>query len=255
MMKKMITIALVLAFSGFYAKAAHAAVSVRVPVLCRAKEEDDVYIAKLEALDDTLLETIREGLLYLKNTESGDFVMEFTEPGNYHYRVLQDKDSSSGENFDDTAFAVDVYVSRNDDGTLVAEPIVYEMNGNQKKTAIRFLNMPKEYYEKETESETNELETNEPGTEEPETEEPGTEELETVSPETEPGTERTPETGGDRPGNTPASGQGGGSGTGNVSVRTMDQTPVMLFGILLILSGAAAAVLIRSMAGRRKKGA
>lgn len=241
-MKRMITIALVLAFSGFYAKTAHAAVSVKVPVLCRAGEDDGVYIAKMEALDDTLLETIREGLLYLKNTESGDFVMEFTEPGNYHYRVLQDEDSS-GENIDDTAYAVDVYVSRNSDGTLFAEPVVYELNGDQKKTAIRFLNMPKEYYEEESESET----------EEPETGESEAEESETEKLETEPAPERETTAGGNGPGSNPDPGRGAGPGT--ESVRTMDQTPVVLFGVLLMLSGAAAAIIIGNIAGRRRKGA
>ncbi len=249
MMKKMITMALVLAFSGFYAKAAQAAVSVRVPVLCRANEDDGIYITKMEALDDTLLETIREGLLYLKNTESGDLVMEFTEPGNYHYRVLQDGELSSDENFDDTTFVVDVYVSRNSDGTLVAEPVVYEANGDQKKTAIRFLNMPTGYYEEETESETNVPETEEPETKEPESDEPETGRL-----ETEPGTERETRPDGSRPDNNPGPGQGPGSGAGSVSVKTMDQTPVMLFGILLILSGAVAVIMTGSIIRRRRKG-
>ena len=227
-MKKMITIALMLAFSGFCAETAHAAVSVRIPVLCKADEADDVYIAKMETLDDTLLETIREGLLYLKDTESGDFVMEFTEPGNYHYRVLQDEEASSDKNFDKTAFAVDVYVSRNDDGTLVAEPVVYEVNGDKKETAIRFLNMPREYYEKETESETDEPET------ETDREEMSEAEIK-PEPETDAKTDR----------NSP--------GPSSTSVRTLDQTPVLQFAVLLLLSGAG--VVFCVMAGRRRKGA
>ncbi len=234
-MKKIMAIVLALTFSGFYADAACAAVSVKVPVLCEAEGDDDVYIAKMETLDDTLLETIREGLLYLKNTESGDFVMEFTEPGEYHYRVLQDKEGSSGNNFDDTAFAVDVYVSRNDDGTLVAEPVVYEMNGKEKKTAIRFLNMPKEYYEKETETETPASETEEP-------------ETGRRDPEPEIKDDIKPEGGG------PSPSSGTGSGVPGTSVRTLDQTPVVFFGVLLLVSGAAAAVLSGSVAANRRKG-
>ncbi len=225
-MKKMMIIALALAFSGLGTEAVHAAVSVRVPVLCKADKADDVYIAKMEALDDTLLETIREGLLYLKDTQSGDFVMEFTEPGNYHYRVLQDGEESSGNNFDSTVYAVDVYVSRNEDGMLIAEPVVYEINGDKKETAIRFLNMPREYYERETESET----------QEPETEAPGEKE----------GAKTPPAAGSGR--------RGSASGSGGTSVRTLDSTPTALFELLFIFSGAAAAAVFHSLMKRLRKG-
>lgn len=150
-MRKIIPIAIAVILTAFPVHAASGHVSVDVPVECEAYSDDHVHIVTAEPLDDGLEDTLKKGVLEFQGTGSGSLVLDFTKPGTYHYKVLQDADLSEHAYFDEDAYIMDVFVTRDEEGNLYAEPVLYKEGNNKKEVLIRFLNLPRGFYPGETE--------------------------------------------------------------------------------------------------------
>lgn len=115
-------------------------VTVRIPVSCSCSADNTVeafeVILSTDGADD-MQEPLK---LEMKNGEEGRFVLGFTSPGTYHYTVRQATGKNESIQYDDTVYAVDVYVTEDADGEMSADPVAYVKGRKEKKEKLTFLN-------------------------------------------------------------------------------------------------------------------
>lgn len=117
--------------------------SVSIPVSCTGKNTTETFTFWLKA-ESTDNQIIQNDSLSLKDGEEGKFVIRYTEPGTYHYTISQDKGTDAKTTYDDTVYAVDVYVMNDEQGVMTAEPVVYIKGSSGKKDKVSFVNQKKE---------------------------------------------------------------------------------------------------------------
>jgi pilin isopeptide linkage protein len=108
--------------------------TTQIPVCCSADNIMEVFEFVLtgDGQDPLKLE-MQDGM------ESG-FVVEFTAPGTYHYTVRQTQGKTNGILYDDTVYAVDVYVTEDEKGKMTAEPVAYIKGSREKQEKLSFVN-------------------------------------------------------------------------------------------------------------------
>lgn len=119
----------------------HAEVLVELPVSCVGKNtsEQFQYILSTEE-EDMPHQTVESYTLSLENGESGEFCISYHYPGTYHYTVSQKKGTDAETKYDDTVYMADVYVTADENGKLMAEPLVYVYGNSGKKACMDFIN-------------------------------------------------------------------------------------------------------------------
>lgn len=110
------------------------AATARIPVCCSADNIMEVFEFVLtgDGQDPLKLE-MQDGM------ENG-FVVEFTAPGTYHYTVRQTRGKTDDILYDDTVYAVDVYVTEDEKGKMTAEPVAYVKGSREKQEKVSFVN-------------------------------------------------------------------------------------------------------------------
>lgn len=115
----------------------------RIQVSCDADgmEKGFEFVLSPESTEN---QNVKCGTLTLKDGGSGAFVVEYGCPGTYHYTARQTKGRSDGILYDDTVYAVDVYVTEDENGRMSAEPVAYVKGNTGKKEKLSFVNKKKE---------------------------------------------------------------------------------------------------------------
>lgn len=109
------------------------AATARIPVSCSAEGIAEVFEVILSGEEHKLNLEMQDGM------ESG-FVVEFTAPGTYHYTVRQTRGKTDDILYDDTVYAVDVYVTGDEKGKMTAEPVAYVKGSREKQEKLSFVN-------------------------------------------------------------------------------------------------------------------
>lgn len=149
MTRKIVSVLMACIFTGLSALTLHAAddtsVSTLLTVSCEAEDGDQNSVV-IEPVDEDYRYTIREDTLTFSGSETKSFVLDFTEPGSYYYKIRQSAASSTSKYLDKTTHSVKVYVSWDSDGNLAAVPVIYQEGEREKELKIGFLNLPKAHY-------------------------------------------------------------------------------------------------------------
>lgn len=120
--------------------------STSISVSCEAENNNDKNTAVIEPDDEDYRYTIRESTISFNGSETKSFVLDFIEPGDYYYKIHQSADASSSAYVDQKTHNVKVYVSWNENGDLVATPVIYMEGERNKEDGIHFLNVSKAHY-------------------------------------------------------------------------------------------------------------
>ncbi len=114
-------------------------VSARIPVSVTGGNPLETFTIVLD-METTELQTPDQLYLLLKAGEEGAFTIQYTYPGTYHYRILQEAGSDSTAVYDTSVYQVDVIVTEDENGVLYADPVVYAEGSSEKKAEITFDN-------------------------------------------------------------------------------------------------------------------
>lgn len=114
-------------------------VETHIPVYCNADNIESAFAYTLSS-ESTENQNVKCGKLTLKDGEKGVFTVEYTYPGTYHYEVRQTKGNDEQISYDDTVYAVDVYVTEDENGKMSAEPVAYVQDHDEKKESLDFVN-------------------------------------------------------------------------------------------------------------------
>ncbi len=121
------------------AEAAEAPVTASIPVKCTGGNPLETFTVVME-METNENQNPDRLILRLKADEEGAFTIHYTYPGTYHYTISQTKGTESGTTYDDTVYRVDMYVTEDENGTMYAEPVVYEKGSDEKKAELVFKN-------------------------------------------------------------------------------------------------------------------
>jgi pilin isopeptide linkage protein len=103
--------------------------------------EDAAFTFELEAEDDAPVPSNT----YVTRTGAGNVNfgdIEFTHTGEYHYKISEQNDGIENYTYDDTVYRVDVAVTYDSDGNMVANIVAYDdaSEGDTKEPEIVFVN-------------------------------------------------------------------------------------------------------------------
>lgn len=131
---------LVLPVSAFAAEPAIKTTEAYISVSCVGENTDDKF--DFEILNETEPhQEILVGTLQLKDGETDGFQISYDYPGTYHYIVQQNIGDNSNISYDETKYAVDVYVLENDNGKLYPEVVAYKSGDTRKIDTLYFQNV------------------------------------------------------------------------------------------------------------------
>lgn len=117
-------------------------VTATVPVSCEKADTAETFRYQLHG-EMSGYEQIENTELELKAGEKGGFSVTYNYPGTYHYTISQTKGNDKYTTYDETVYTVDIYVTETEDGTLVADPVLYRQGDACKRAEARFKNIRK----------------------------------------------------------------------------------------------------------------
>lgn len=196
--------------------------SINIPVQVTvsgdtAQQEGYTFTIEKETADAPMPES---NVLTINGTGSGNFAsIEYTEPGDYVYRVYQITGKTEGMTYDTSSYQVTVRVVNAENGGLAAEIWAVKNDSNQKVDSIRFDN---QYDDGQ-----------------------------------EPATPTNPGNGGNSGGNSGNNGGSGGSGSGSSGssnsggAKTGDNSQIFLYSALMTVSLLCCGLFV--LAGRKER--
>lgn len=193
--------------------------------------EDFVVELKADNAANPMPENAQNGICSVTITGAGSETfpaLTYDKPGIYSYTIYQAAGTNAKCTYDDTVYALTVYVTNAEDGSgLETAAVLYPDIRGSKQSGAEFENVYEtEQTETGTEPET-EQETNEPETQQTETDETETDQTETDEPETQQSEKSDTKT----------------PGTG-------DDTNLMLY---MVLAGVSMMLFVGLFLGRRRK--
>lgn len=115
-------------------------VTVMIPVTVEGKNTDETFTCVLD-MESTEFQTVETTKVTLRNGQGDVFQIRYTCPGTYSYTIRQEKGSDRYTTYDDTVYAVDVYVTEDEKGQLFAEPVVFIRGNDEKQEKVHFSNV------------------------------------------------------------------------------------------------------------------
>lgn len=119
-----------------------------VPVSCTAEGSTESFAVSIEG--DSGFKASPERL-ELKDGESKDFIISIDLPGDYKYKIYQEKGTEKNTEYDGNVYQAEVFVTEDEDGKLNADTVVFINGSSEKSPKCEFVNK----VTKETESNQN----------------------------------------------------------------------------------------------------
>lgn len=116
-------------------------VDVKIPVTYTAENVTENLRCRLE-YEENDSQSIDKTLLILKDGEEGTFTLTYTATGTYHCKLHQVKGTAGNIIYDERIFQIDVYVTDDGMGNLMADAVVYTEDSD-KLPSVNFTNRMK----------------------------------------------------------------------------------------------------------------
>lgn len=118
-----------------------------VPVSCTAEGSAESFAVSIQG--DSGFKASPERL-ELKNGESKDFTISINLPGDYKYKIYQEKGTEKNTEYDSNIYYAEVFVTEGEDGKLNADTVVFTNGSSEKSAECEFINkITKETEQKE----------------------------------------------------------------------------------------------------------
>lgn len=121
------------------ADAATVPVTAKIPVTCSGGNPSETFVVVMD-METKEMQTPDQLMIRMKAGEEGAFSVHYVYPGTYHYEIHQEAGKDWKTTYDPTVYAVDVYVTEDENGVLQAEPVVFTHGSEEKKAAVSFHN-------------------------------------------------------------------------------------------------------------------
>lgn len=108
-----------------------------VPVSCSAEGSAESFAVSIEG--DSGFKASPERL-ELKNGESKTFTIPINLPGDYKYKIYQEKGTEKNTKYDNNIYQAEVFVTEDENGKLNAETVVFTKGSSEKSAKCEFLN-------------------------------------------------------------------------------------------------------------------
>ena len=76
----------------------------------------------------------------LKNGKSKNFTISVNLPGDYKYKIYQEKGTEKNTEYDNNVYQAEVFVTEDEDGKLNADTVVFTNGSNEKSPKCEFVN-------------------------------------------------------------------------------------------------------------------
>lgn len=114
-------------------------VEVKIPVECIGLNSSETFTFTINA-ESTDNQRIEERSITLRGGEEGFFHIYFDYPGTYSYIVVEEPGSNIRIDYDDTVYAVKIFVTEDENGELFGTPVVFEDGSFEKRLGCSFYN-------------------------------------------------------------------------------------------------------------------
>ena len=108
-----------------------------VPVSCTAEGSAESFAVSIQG--DSGFKASPERL-ELKNGESKDFTISINLPGDYKYKIYQEKGTEKNTEYDSNIYYAEVFVTEGEDGKLNADTDVFTNGSSEKSAECEFIN-------------------------------------------------------------------------------------------------------------------
>lgn len=108
-----------------------------VPVSCTAEGSTESFTVSIQG--DSGFKASPEKL-ELKDGESKDFTISINLPGDYKYKIYQEKGTEKNTEYDSNVYQAEVFVTEDEDGKLNADTVVFTNGSNEKSPKCEFIN-------------------------------------------------------------------------------------------------------------------
>lgn len=108
-----------------------------VPVSCTAEGSAESFAVLIEGDGGFKASPER---LELKNGESKTFTIQINLPGDYKYKIYQEKGTEKNTEYDNNIYQAEVFVTEDENGKLNAETVVFTKGSSEKSAKCEFVN-------------------------------------------------------------------------------------------------------------------
>ena len=108
-----------------------------VPVSCTAEGSTESFAVSIQG--DSGFKASPERL-ELKDGESKDFTISINLPGDYKYKIYQEKGAEKNTEYDSNVYQAEVFVTEDENGKLNADTVVFTNGSNEKSPKCEFVN-------------------------------------------------------------------------------------------------------------------
>lgn len=111
-----------------------------VPVSCTADGSTESFTVSIQG--DSGFKASPEKL-ELKDGESKNFTISINLPGDYKYKIYQEKGTEKNTEYDSNVYQAEVFVTEDENGRLNADTVVFTNGSNEKSPKCEFVNKVK----------------------------------------------------------------------------------------------------------------
>ena len=126
-------------------------ITAKIPVTCNAVQISDQFNYTITPLENAPVP--EKTSLTLKDGETGNFEISYTDPNTWHYEIKQEKGTSDIQ-YDTTIYKAIVMIGVREDGTLYSEVSISKEGSSSKSDSCEFDNISGSLTESTTESTT-----------------------------------------------------------------------------------------------------
>ncbi len=108
-----------------------------IPVSCTAEGSTESFTVVIQG--DSRFKASPESF-ELKNGKSKNFTISVNLPGDYKYKIYQEKGTEKNTEYDSSVYQAEVFVTEDENGKLNADTVVFTNGSNEKSPKCEFIN-------------------------------------------------------------------------------------------------------------------